>query len=112
MCIRDSSGCVNRASVETANDAKNTVAGGIVGYAKYTEITDCYNIGTVSGTSRAGGIGGQLQNNVTASNCYNICKMNGASVGELAGFLYSSASFANSYYTETAIGAGTGKTTG
>ena len=106
------SGCVNRASVETANDAKNTVAGGIVGYAKYTEITDCYNIGTVSGTSRTGGIGGQLQNNVTASNCYNIGKMNGASAGELAGFLYSSASFANSYYTKTAIGAGTGKTTG
>ena len=106
------SGCVNRASVETKNDAKNTVAGGIVGYAKYTEITACYNTGTVSGTSRTGGIGGQLQNNVTASNCYNIGKMNGASAGELAGFLYSSASFANSYYTETAIGAGTGKTTG
>lgn len=46
------SGCVNRASVQTAGNAQNTVAGGIVGYAKYTEITDCYNAGTVSGTSR------------------------------------------------------------
>lgn len=105
------SGCVNRASVQTAGNAQNTVAGGIVGYAKYTEITDCYNAGTVSGTSRTGGIGGQLQNNVTAANCYNIGKMNGSSAGELAGFLYSTASFTNSYYTETAVGAGTGKVT-
>ena len=112
------SGCVSHATVCAGTGAsgalaKNTVVGGLVGYAKYTEITNCYNTGTVVGTSRSGGIGGQLQNNVTVKNCYNIgdVSASGGSAGELTGFLYSSASAENCYYKETAVGGGTGKMT-
>lgn len=113
------SGCVNHADVITAKNAQGslpagTIAGGVVGYAKFADITNCYNTGSVSGVNRAGGIGGQLQNNIKAENCYNIGNISGTSdstqTGELAGFLFSSASFKNSYYKEKALGGGTGKT--
>lgn len=99
------SGCVNRATVSSGT--KGTVAGGIVGYAKYAEITSCYNVGSISGTSRTGGIGGQLQNNVSAVNCYTA----GGSEA-VTGFLYSSSTLNNCHSLGVANAAGTGTATG
>ncbi|MDY3929543.1 MAG: S-layer homology domain-containing protein [Clostridia bacterium] len=99
-------GCVNNADVTGAT--KGTV-GGIMGYAKYTDITDCYNTGSIKGASRAGGIAGQLQNNCTAKNCYNIGSAEGGSTAaDICDFLYDSASLANCYYNTKSYGAGGG----
>ncbi len=98
------SGCVNRADVSSA--ASGSVAGGLVGYAKYTEISDCYNLGSVSGANRTGGLGGQLQNNVTARNCYTA---NGSEA--LVGFLYSSSSLTSCYGPGAFNAGGTGTVT-
>lgn len=89
------SGCSNSAAV--TGETRGTV-GGIIGYAKYTTITDCYNTGTITGTTRSGGIAGQLQNNCTASNCYNT----GAATSDICDFLYLSSTLTNCYYNEKA----------
>lgn len=98
------SGCVNRATV--SSETSGTVAGGIVGYAKYASITDCYNLGSIAGMSRTGGIGGQLQNNVAAANCYTA-----HSSEALVGFLYSSSSLTECFGLGAFADAGTGTVT-
>ena len=85
------------------------VVGGIVGYAKYTTIENCYNTGLINGASRSGGIAGQLQNNCTATNCYNRGDLQGSgTASDIADFLYSSSQLSNCYYITRASGAGTG----
>lgn len=97
-------GCVNKANVSS-----NGYAGGITGYGKYGTISESYNTGTISGTTRAGGIAGQLQNNFVASYCYNIGTVSGsATTGEITDFLFTSASLVHCGYTTTLYGAGAG----
>lgn len=100
------SGLANTATVY--GDANGTV-GGVVGYAKFSTLTDCYNKGAVSGASRAGGIAGQLQNNVTLTNAYSVGALSGSSTAaDIVDFLYSSAKLVNCHFTTRLSGAGTG----
>ena len=97
------SGCVNTDRITGG------VAGGIVGYAVYTEIESCYNTGAINGTSRAGGIAGQLQNNCTATHCYNIGTVSGSTTaGGICDFLYSSSKLSDCYSKDVISGAGGG----
>ena len=98
-------GCSNNGTIS------GVTAGGIVGYAKYTTITNCYNTKSISGTTRAGGIAGQLQNNCTVSNCYNIGAFNGsATASGICDFLYSTSKLENCYSITSLFGSGTGST--
>ena len=100
------SGCANSADVST--DAKG-VAGGIVGYAKFIDIENCYNTGDIYGTSRSGGIAGQMQNKVNASNCYNIGAVSGTSTSaDIADFIYKGSELINCHYLVKAFGTGVG----
>ena len=47
-------------------------AGGIVGIGKKLTVENCFNIGKINGTTRAGGIAGQLDGTSDVKNCYNI----------------------------------------
>ena len=87
------------------------VSGGIVGYGKYLTLANCYNTGAISGSSRAGGIAGQLQNNCKASYCYNIATVSGSgTAADICDFLYTSASLDHCYYQTALSGAGAGTT--
>lgn len=100
------SGCVNMGNV---TGETNGVVGGIVGYAKYSTIENCYNTGSVNGACYSGGIAGQLQNNCTATNCYNLGTLEGsATASDIAGFLYLSSKLSKCYYINQASGTGTG----
>jgi len=96
-------GCVNRGVIT------GPYAGGITGYGKNGAILECYNTGAVSGSSRAGGIAGQLQNNFTCSYCYSVGTLSGsATKGEITDFLYNSATLNNCGYMADLFGAGGG----
>ncbi|MFV0411894.1 MAG: hypothetical protein ACK5L3_01325, partial [Oscillospiraceae bacterium] len=98
-------GCVNSGAIT------GPYAGGIAGYGKGGSILECYNTGAIKGTTRAGGIAGQLQNNFVCGNCYNAGEVSGsATKGEIVDFLYSSAVLNNCGYKAgtTLFGAGTG----
>ncbi len=72
--------------------------GGVVGYASGT-ITNCYNTGSVSGSSQVGGVMGYASGTIT--NCYNTGSVSGSrsSVGGVAGG--ASATITNCYNTGT-----------
>lgn len=82
-------GCSNRA------DISGSYAGGILGCNNKTNaptvISDCYNTGFITGTTRSGGIAGQLSKG-TISYCYSI----GQSTNGICGF--SNAEVINCYY--------------
>lgn len=71
-------------------------AGGIVGYAFYTNIINCYNRCSVEGKSDVGGIAGMF-NKSNIINCYNAGTIAGSSKGGLVGNLFYS-TLQNSYY--------------
>lgn len=99
-------GCVSTASVSGSDKG---IVGGIVGYAKYSEIINCYNAGSVNGAKRSGGIAGQLQNNCSAKKCYNIGTVSGSdTASDICDFLYKSAALENCYYATQNFGAGEG----
>lgn len=82
-------------------------AGGIAGYAKYAKaISDCYNTGSVKGSTRSGGIVGQNMNGTKITNCYNAGKIEGTSVGAIAGF--AGVAISQCYWTQPAAGTGGG----
>ena len=93
-------GCVNYGEITAP------YAGGITGYAKFAEITDCYNQGTIDGKTRTGGIVGQTANNTLVQNCYNDGTVTGASVGGIIGF--NGTSMVNCYWLQPEIGMGGG----
>ena len=97
------SNCSNTGSVSGG------VAGGIVGYAKYTTIESSYNTGSVTGTSRAGGICGQLQNNGSVERCYSTGTISGSdTASDIVDFLYGSSTIKTCGYVTRISGAGTG----
>lgn len=59
--------CANAGEISSG---EYNFTGGIAGYTYYTSISDCYNVGSVSG-KRAGGIVGQTGSSDQVSNCYN-----------------------------------------
>ena len=54
----------------TVDSGVNNHAGGIAGYVSYGDISECYNLGAVSG-KRVGGIAAQLSSGCTVTSCYN-----------------------------------------
>ncbi len=96
------SGCANTASVT------GTTAGGILGCwsgnAKLGDavIQSCYNTGAINGSSRTGGIVGQL-NKGTVSDCYNIGEITGTNIDGICGF---KATVSDCFYTNPETGKG------
>ncbi len=85
-------GCVNLAAVN------GTYAGGILGYTTgKNTIESCYNAGTITASSRAGGIVGQAVG--TIANCYNKGTIAGSSnIGGIYGFGSASLTITNCYH--------------
>ena len=85
-------------------------AGGIIGYGK-AAIENCYNKGTINGTTRAGGIIGQFNGSAstnTIKNSYNIGDIslsatNYAYMGSISGF---NGTLTNCYWTTPVEGTG------
>ena len=74
--------------------------GGITSYAKYSEITGCYNVGTITGTGHTGGIAGQIINSTVISNCYSTGEVTSSgNAGGIAGFNNLAESIKNCYWT-------------
>ena len=83
--------CANHGKVETTEQIKCYVAGGIVGNLKfYSKILDCYSDGAISSLERCGGIVGECNGYV--SNCYGIgelkTKKDNRNIGGVAGYLW------------------------
>lgn len=98
-------GCVNTGSVTGG------CIGGITGYAKFSTIKDCYNIGKISGTGHTGGIIGQSMNKTTVENCYSTGEVSSTgNAGGIAGWNGVSNGILNCYWTQPEDGfkAGTG----
>ena len=86
--------------------------GGVVGYAYYSTVTNCYNTGNVTGSGRyTGGVVG-LAYSSTITNCYNTGSVTGSyySVGGVVGGtdtgMYTSARITNCYNTGSVYGQG------
>ena len=79
--------------------------GGVVGYAYYSTVTNCYNTGTVTGSG--GDVGGVVgyANSSTITNCYNTGVITGSGdrVGGVVGYAYSS-TVTNCYNTGSVTG--------
>lgn len=58
--------------------------GGIVGCGENSDILNCYNMGSLSGDTNVGGIGGRFNSNVNVINCYNSGSV--SSTGSNGGF--------------------------
>jgi The GLUG motif. len=82
-------------------DAAGYNVGGMIGSANNATTTNCYNRGSVSGSSNIGGLVGS--GNATITNCYNtgVIEENG-NVGGIIGNV-TGGSITNSYYLEDCI---------
>ena len=60
--------CFNAGDVTSGT---NNHAGGIAGYVSYGDISECYNLGAISG-KRVGGIAAQISSGCTVSSCYHL----------------------------------------
>lgn len=102
--------CFNAGNVTSGN---NNHAGGIAGYVSYGDISECYNLGAISG-KRVGGIAAQISSGCTVSSCYNLGTVTLTEEGSYnyAGSIvgYSMGTVASSICLEgtTAIGSGSG----
>ncbi len=78
--------------------------GGIAGYASSSTITNCYNTGSVTGSSyRVGGIAGEAYPSISITNCYNTGSVTGSDyIGGIAG--YASSTIRNCYNTGSVTG--------
>ena len=83
--------CANLCIVENNGGGS---AGGIAGYVKCVEgyqgslvlISDCYNVGTITGANHVGGIAGRVELFSYISNCYNAGQITGKYTGEITAY--------------------------
>lgn len=102
------SGCVNKGTI-------SGYAGGILGFGK-AEIKNCYNVGEIKGTTRAGGIIGQFKGSEEtnkAVSCYSIGKISvsatkNAQSGGISAYI---GNLTSCYWTEPTAGVGDGAAT-
>ena len=100
------SGCVIRNCVNLGDISGVGTVGGIVGYASYPKITNCYNTGTINGSESGsgnyvGGIIGNSYNAITISNCFNlgsVSKLSIGMIGAIVGRDRNSKEILNNYY--------------
>lgn len=64
------SGCYNQGSVSVVDGESSSYAAGVVGSASGT-VTDCYNVGAISGGNDGGGVAGGLREGAVMRDCYN-----------------------------------------
>lgn len=85
---------VTNNSTDIANYKTNCGVGGIVGecvetewdYSYWSEINNCYNIGTISARFNVGGIVGKDDHHTKINMCYNSANINGCyNIGGIAG---------------------------
>ena len=110
----------NKGKVSISTVQNTRAAGGIVGSAYSTKITDCFNAGSVSEENNGrnaniGGIAGYGADiGFNIKNCYNIGTLSGgAHCGGIAGMLDGTSAVSGSYYADTCpvgIGSGNGST--
>lgn len=104
--------CFNSAGAVVGTESVGIMVGGIVGHTLLDAVVDhCYNLGTVYGKERVGGIVGDCANNFDnipvggiITNCYNAGSVNGkTAVGGITG---RAASVSNCYNTGSVTGNG------
>jgi hypothetical protein len=80
--------------------------GGLVGCAQKTPISNCYVTGSVSGTTKVGGLVGEFTYQSTISNCYTRVSVTGTGnyTGGLVGTNSSEDPISESYATGTVVG--------
>ena len=86
----------NRAEISNVGVINSNIqgyqyVGGIAGYAHYTNITNCYNTGSVAGSGESvGGVVGRNYSSSTVSNSYNTGTVTGSGsyVGGVVGYNY------------------------
>lgn len=85
--------CSNHGNI-TGTDSENV--GGVAGYTNYTEVSSCYNAGTVSAKGKVGGVIGNA-NGATVTDLYNVGSVAGQS-GDIGGVIaYAAADVSNVY---------------
>ena len=80
-------------AISTSSNAGTVTAtgnnvGGVVGQVQAngsTAMTECYNVGSVSGSSLVGGLAGNLYNGGTISDCYNTGSVTATAASGMAG---------------------------
>jgi hypothetical protein len=79
--------------------------GGMVGYNKFSSVSNCYSTGSIIGVEFVGGLVGMVDDSSTVNNCYSTSDVNGSGnvVGGLAGKNISS-SLSNCYSTGSVTG--------
>ncbi len=88
---------ISNVGVINSNIQGYNYVGGIVGYTYYTDITNCYNTGTVTGSNICvGGVVG-FNYQATVENSYNTGSVTGSDtrVGGVVGYNYSSSIVSN-----------------
>jgi hypothetical protein len=95
----------------------NRYAGGIIGFSMFTTIENCYNLSTVAGNNRIGGIVGYAVTSTVIKSCYSNGAVSGgtSNLGGLVGQNIS-ATVTNSFWDtetskQTTSAGGTGLTT-
>jgi len=89
------SGTVQKVGVVDSYFSGDDNVGGVVGTMIAGTVENCYNTGTVNGSSNIGGLVGK--NNGNVKNCYNTGNVSGSSnVGEVVG--YNTDTVTNCYY--------------
>nr|MCS5651932.1 hypothetical protein [Candidatus Neomarinimicrobiota bacterium] len=91
--------------VINVNIAGGSRTGGLVGYNKFSSVSNCYSTGSVTGTDFVGGLSGMVDDSSTVNNCYSTSDVNGSGnvVGGLVGKNISS-SVSNCYSTGSVTG--------
>ena len=83
-------GSITRVNISESNINGYQYVGGVVGGASGT-ISNCYNVGAVTGSRYVGGVVGYAGPNTTIESCYNIGAVSGTSpVGGVVGCAYAS----------------------
>ena len=98
--------CKNTAAI-TGNNEVGGILGYCSGSAHSVTVTDCANTGTISGTRKLGGICGNLENAHFIKNCYNSGTVTGSTIGGILGRGAKGVSIENCYNVGNIVYSGT-----
>ena len=78
--------CYNSAKVNFTRTSDTDYTGGIAGGVDASTVKNCFNEGSVTGDSNAGGIAGNLSNGSTIVDCFNSGKIEATHEGGIVGW--------------------------
>ena len=78
--------CYNSAEVNFTRTSDTDYTGGIAGGVDASTVKNCFNEGSVTGDSNAGGIAGNLSNGSTIVDCFNSGKIEATHEGGIVGW--------------------------